>query len=84
MMKWRIESRSSLHQNWWAWMNHKATVSKSQLRYLAKAGEPLKLSQVKILLLFRSAVVDDMPVERFLCLLRIKNRKRLMELGLEL
>lgn len=64
-----IKIRSNLHQTWWEWMDKGATASKSQLRYLAEA-EGLELEPMQILLLLRSAVVEDEPVEPWLASLR--------------
>jgi hypothetical protein len=66
----QIAIRSRLHQTWWEWMDHQATVSKSQLRLLAESGESLELSPLQTLLLLRSAVVEDMPVKPWLTILR--------------
>jgi hypothetical protein len=76
----RIDSRSRLHQTWWEWMDHRATVSKSQLRLLAESGEPLELSSVQILLLLRSAVVEDTPTEPWLAALREQGADLMLQL----
>lgn len=64
-----IKTRSNLHQTWWEWMDKGATASKSQLRYLAEA-EGLELQPIQILVLLRSAVVEDEPVEPWVARLR--------------
>ncbi len=72
-----LDVRTSLHQAWWDWTDHRAAVSRSQLRYLAglsesreEAGEPLEVQPAEALLLLRSAVVENKPVKRWLAHLR--------------
>lgn len=65
-----IETRSNLYQSWWNWMDHGATVSKSQLRFFSTHVDSLEMSPVQILILLRSAVVEGESVEPWLSLTR--------------
>jgi hypothetical protein len=65
-----LDARSSLHQAWWDWTDHRATASRSQLQYLASVSESLELQPAQALLLLRSAVGEDEPVEPWLAHLR--------------
>ena len=65
-----LDARSSLHQAWWDWTDHGATASVSQLRYLAGLGESLEVQPAQALLLLRSAVAENEPVEPWLAHLR--------------
>jgi hypothetical protein len=65
-----LDARSSLHQAWWDWTDHGATASISQLRYLGGLGDSLELQPAQALLLLRSAVVENEPVEPWLAHLR--------------
>ena len=61
-----LDARSSLHQAWWDWTDHGATASISQLRYLAGLGKSLQVQPAQALLLLRSAVAENEPVEPWL------------------
>lgn len=65
----RLEQRTRLHETWWAWMSRGATASASQLQALG-AEESLELSPVQTLILLRSAVACDEPVQPWLNRLR--------------
>jgi len=67
----RISSqRSSLQQAWWGWTAKEALASRSQLEHLERAGEEVELSPPQVLLLLRSAVVEDASVAPWLDRLR--------------
>ena len=61
-----LDFLSGLHQAWWDWTDHRATVSAEQLRYLAGLGESLHMEPAQALLLLRSAVVAGEPVKPWL------------------
>jgi len=72
-----LDAITGLHQAWWDWTDHRATVGYRQLRYLATLseereaqGKPLPVEPAQALLLLRSAVVESEPVERWLAHLR--------------
>ena len=66
----KLDAISSLHQAWWDWTDHRATASISQLRYLDGLGEDLQTQPAQALLLLRSAVQVNEPVETWLAHLR--------------
>jgi hypothetical protein len=72
-----LDAITGLHQAWWDWTDHRATVGYRRLRYLATLSEereaqdkPLPVEPAQALLLLRSAVVEGEPVERWLAHLR--------------
>jgi len=67
-----IENRSRVYQTWWQWMDQGATVSKSQLKYIAEYVDLDELSPMQLLILLRSAVAEEVPVEPWLTLAREK------------
>ena len=66
----KSDLRAQLHAASWEWMVHGATPSKSQLHRLAEEAEDLKLSPDQTLLLLRSTVFREVPVEPWLSSLR--------------
>jgi len=82
-----LDALTSLHQAWWDWTDHRATVGVKQLRYLAKLsksreelGESLQVEPAQAMLLLRSAVVENEPVERWLAHLRQTGASLMAEL----
>jgi len=62
--------RSSLQQAWWGWTAKEALASRSQLEHLEQAGQEVELSPPQVLLLLRSALVEDASVAPWLDRLR--------------
>lgn len=74
-----IETRSNLHQAWWEWMDKRAMASKYQLRELAKV-KGLDLQPTQILLLLRSALFEDEPIDPWLTQLRARGANLIAKL----
>jgi hypothetical protein len=71
---------SSLHQAWWNWSNQQVLIGADQLRYLDELGKDLQTQPAQALLLLRSAVQVNEPVETWLGHLRRTGTDLMVEL----